>query len=63
VAERTFVLVLPGTGPEQLKDRVRALRQIGFQGALAGLQVPRKTSATTVLRKLAQAIQKAESGS
>lgn len=62
VAERTFVLVLPGTGPEDLKDRVRALRQIGFQGALAGLQVPRKTSATTVLRKLSQAIQKAESG-
>ncbi len=60
VAERTFVMVLPGTGGEQLRDRIRRLREGGFEGTLAGLPVPRRTTAATILRKLAEAIQKAE---
>lgn len=60
VADRTFVMVLPGTGGDQLRERIRRLREAGFQGALAGLPAPRRTTAATLLRKLAEAIQKAE---
>lgn len=60
VADRTFVMVLPGTGGDQLRERIRQLREAGFQGALAGLPAPRRVAAATLLRKLAEAIQKAE---
>lgn len=60
VAERTFVLVLPGTGAEALRERIRRLREAGFQGTLAGLPAPRRIPAATLLRKLAEAIRKAE---
>lgn len=60
VADRTFVMVLPGTGGDQLRERIRHLREAGFHGALAGLPAPRRVAAATLLRKLAEAIQKAE---
>jgi two-component system cell cycle response regulator len=59
VAERSFVMVLPGVDREMLDDRLRTLRQVGFTGPLVGMMVPRKTSATTILGRLAQALQKA----
>ncbi len=60
VAERSFVMVLPGVDKERLEARMGALRQVGFSGPLVGLMVPRKTSATAILGKLAQALQKAQ---
>ena len=58
VADRTFVLVLPGTDPTALEQRILALREAGFKGTLAGLQVQAGVSAGTLLRTLAQALQK-----
>lgn len=58
VAERTFVMVLPGQDREQLDVRLRDLRRSGFQGALVGMMVPRKWSASAILRNLAQALQR-----
>lgn len=60
VAERSFVMVLPGLNKEKLEERIRTLRQVGFGGPLVGMMVPRKTSATAILGKLAQALQKAK---
>ncbi|OQA34314.1 MAG: Response regulator PleD [Acidobacteria bacterium ADurb.Bin340] len=60
VADHTFVMVLPGTGAEALRDRIRQLREAGFQGTLAGLPAPRRIPAATLLRKLAEAIRRVE---
>ncbi len=60
VADRTFVLVLPGVDPVQLDERIRELRQVGFDGVLSGMMVPRNTPATAVLRTIAQALQKSD---
>ena len=59
VAERSFVMVLPALTREKLEARLQTLRQIGFGGPLVGMMVPRRTSATAVLGRLAQALQKA----
>ncbi|HLO66770.1 MAG TPA: response regulator [Holophaga sp.] len=56
VADRTFVLLLPGTDVKGLERRILALRQGGFEGALAGLPVTPGTSGGAVLRTLAQAL-------
>jgi two-component system cell cycle response regulator len=60
VAERSFVLVLPGLDKEKLDARMETLRQVGFGGPLVGMVVPRKASATAILGKLALALQKAK---
>ena len=59
MADRTFVMVLPGVNKPELEDRIRSLRQVGFTGALAGMMAPRKTAATAILGKIAAALQKA----
>jgi two-component system cell cycle response regulator len=60
VAERIFVLVLPGLDRAKLQARVQGLREVGFTGALAGLIVPRRTPAAAILPKLAASLQKSE---
>jgi len=60
VAERSFVMVLPGLDKVKLEERMGTLRRVGFGGPLVGIIVPRKTSATAILGKLAQALQKAK---
>lgn len=60
VASCSFVMVLPSIDKVQLQARLEALRQVGFGGPLVGMMVPRKTSATAILGKLAQALQKAK---
>ncbi len=57
VAERSFVVVLPGLDKAKLEARMAALRQVGFKGPLVGMMVPRKASATAILGKLAQMLQ------
>jgi len=59
VAERSFVLVLPGLDSEGLEARVAALRQVGFRGPLVGMLAQRKVSATAVLGRLSLLLQKA----
>jgi len=58
VADRTFVLLLPGTDAQALEGRINALNAAGFEGTLAGLPVPQGASAGTILRSLAQALRK-----
>lgn len=58
VADRTFVLILPGTDAKGLEARIQALRQGGFQGTLAGMPVPPGLTAGTLLRSLAQILRK-----
>ncbi len=60
VADRTFVLLLPGTDAQGLDARIQALRAAGFTGTLAGLPVPPGASAAALLGGLAQALQKAQ---
>lgn len=60
VASCSFVMVLPSIDKMQLEARLESLRQVGFGGPLVGMVVPRKTSATAILGKLAQALQKAK---
>jgi two-component system cell cycle response regulator len=56
VADRTFVLLLPGTDAKGLERRIQALGEAGFTGTLAGLPVPHGASAGAILRSLAQAL-------
>lgn len=60
VADRTFVLLLPGTDAKGLELRIQALAAAGFQGTLAGLPVPPGASAGTILRSLATALRKGD---
>jgi len=60
VADRTFVLLLPGTDAAGLEKRILALSRAGFDGTLAGLPVPPGVSSGTILRSLAQVLRKAE---
>lgn len=60
VADRTFVLLLPGTDAKGLEERIQALYESGFTGTLAGLPVPPGASAGTILRGLAQVLQKGQ---
>jgi len=60
VASCSFVMVLPSLDKAGLEARMEVLRQVGFSGPLVGMMVPRKTSATAILGRLAQALQNAK---
>ncbi len=61
VADRTFVLLLPGTDAKGLEQRIQMLTAAGFKGTLAGFPVPPGVSAGSILRSLALALQKGQS--
>jgi PleD family two-component response regulator len=58
VAERTFVMVLPGFIQEMVDARIERIRQAGFTGALASLLITPNTPTTTLLRRLSLALQR-----
>jgi two-component system, cell cycle response regulator len=62
VADRTFVLILPGLDAEGLDRRIRDLREAGFDGTLAPMPVPPGHSPGTILRNLAQILKQDQAG-
>jgi len=63
VAERTFVMVLPGVAPEGLHERLQALRSAAFPCAVTGFIAPPNASATALLRRLSETLQQVSPGS
>ncbi len=62
VADRTFVLLLPGTDAPGLEARIQEARRAGFDGVLAGLTVVPGVSPGMTLRTLAQRLREAAAG-
>jgi GGDEF domain-containing protein len=60
VADRTFVLLLPGTDAEGLERRMADLRGAGEAFTLAGLPLLPGTTAGNALRSLAEALRKGQ---
>jgi two-component system cell cycle response regulator len=58
VADRTFVVLMPGTDLAGIDQRIQSLIQAGLVATVAGLQATPRLPASTLLRRMALTLQK-----